>query len=106
MVGCKSVLLDNKYYVKKLILMGLYLILYQYLPANSIFFVLGATFPFLEYIFSRDDYLEHYPWELYLFYCVVIYSFFRPVDSHNIYLGLGYMVSRLCLYFKLKKQTL
>ena len=41
-------------------------------------------------------------WELYLFYAYAFYGIFFHIEPHLIFLGLGYTIARISVYFKVK----
>ena len=55
---------------------------------------------------AKEKYHDQFPWELYLFYGYVLVSLFIEVEPHLMYLGFGYALSRLILYFKLKNNQI
>ena len=67
-----------------------------------VFLICGALIPPLDLVISKSKYAVEFPWELYLFYCYAFYGVFYPVDTHLIFSGIGYALSRLVIYYKLK----
>lgn len=91
-----------KYHLTKVILITLFWWLYQVIPMNWVFLICGIVLPPLDFMLSKNKYLLQFPWELYLFYGFAIYSVFFQSKQHMILLGVGYSLSRLVLYFRLK----
>jgi hypothetical protein len=95
-----------QYQLTKIILMLIFWSLDKVIPVNWLFLICGAALPPLDLVISKSKYSTQFPWELYLFYGYVFYSIFVEVEMYLIYLGVGYTLSRLVLYFQLKgKET-
>ena len=93
-----------QYQLTKVILVLIFWSLYKVIPINWVFFICGVFLPPLDLMISKDKFLAQFPWELYLFYSYVVYSFFFQTEQHLIILGVGYSLSRLVLYFQLKSR--
>ncbi|WP_076420542.1 hypothetical protein [Colwellia sp. UCD-KL20] len=91
-----------QYQLIKTILIGIFWQLDGLIPEAWIFLILGAFLPPLNLVIARDKYMVQFPWELYLFYAYSFYGIFYPVDTHLVFLGVGYALSRLAMYYKLK----
>jgi hypothetical protein len=93
-----------QYQLTKIILILLFWSLNELIPINWVFLICGMALPVLDLVLSKDKYVTQFPWELYLFYLYFFSSVFFPVEQHLIYLGIGYSLSRIILYFQLKKE--
>jgi len=96
--------MNFQYQLTKIILIIIFWSLNELIPINWVFLICGAALPPLDLLISKDKYLAQFPWELYLFYGYFLYSIFVQVEPHLIYLGVGYALSRLVLYFQLKQR--
>jgi len=93
-----------QYQLTKIILILIFWGLNDLIPINGVFLICGAALPPLDLVISKNKYVAQFPWELYLFYGYALCSVFFQVEPHLIYLGIGYALSRLVLYFQLKKR--
>lgn len=93
-----------KYQLIKVILILLFWYLYEVMPVSWVFLICGIALPPIDFAVSKNMYLAQFPWELYLFYGYAAYSVFFQTDQHMIFLGVGYSLSRLVLYFQIKQR--
>lgn len=96
--------MNYQYQLTKAILILIFWGLNDVIPLAWIFLICGAVLPPLDLVISKDKYLTQFPWELYLFYGYAFYSIFAQAEQHLIFLGVGYSLSRLVLYFQLKER--
>ncbi|NQZ42434.1 MAG: hypothetical protein HRT96_20640 [Moritella sp.] len=92
-----------QYQLTKVILVIIFWSLNEVIPIAWVFLICGASLPPLDLIISKDKYLAQFPWELYLFYGYAFYGILFQAEQHLIFLGIGYSLSRLVLYFQLKQ---
>jgi hypothetical protein len=95
--------MGSQYQLTKAILILIFWNLNEVIPMAWVFLICGAALPPLDLVISKDRYLAQFPWELYLFYGYAFYGIFFQVERHLIFLGIGYSISRLVLYFQLKE---
>ena len=94
-----------KYHLTKMVLISIFWGLDGIIAENWIFLICGAALPFLDLFISKDNYVTQFPWELYLIFAYIFFSLFVPVEPHLIFLGIGYALARMVLYFQLKSNT-
>ena len=94
--------MDVNYQITKIILIIIFWSLHGVIPEIWVFFICGLSLPVIELLIYKSEYNNHFPWELYLFYAYAFYGIFFPIETHFIFLGLGYMLARITVYFKLK----
>lgn len=72
------------------------------LPFVAIAFICGLVLPLIEVTIFKDAFYTSFPWEIYLALSYLTASLFYNFDEASIYIVLGYVLSRLIIYFKVK----
>jgi hypothetical protein len=96
--------MNYQYQIKNIILVLLYLGLNGSIDDQWIFFIFGLAFPFIDVFIFQDKYLSEFPWELYLVFAYGVAGFFIEIDHHFMIMLMGYAITRISIYFKIKDQ--
>lgn len=75
------------------------------LPYVAIAFICGLVLPLIEVCLFKGAFYTSFPWEIYLALSYLTASLFYKFDEASVYMVLGYILSRLIIYFQVKPMS-